>query len=60
MYPGDASQVTSLPVFIQNIFNFIPKTNYAFASLERHEVSEKWQSYHFGVEYLFKVHRSSF
>ncbi len=28
--------VTSLPVFIQNILNCVPKTNEAFTSLERH------------------------
>ncbi len=28
--------VTSLPVFIQNILNCVPKTNEAFTGLERH------------------------
>ncbi len=28
--------VTSLPVFIQNILNCVPKTNKAFTGLERH------------------------
>ncbi len=28
--------VTSLPVFIQNILNCVPKTNKAFMGLERH------------------------
>ncbi len=28
--------VTSLPVFIQNILHFVPKTNKAFMGLERH------------------------
>ncbi len=28
--------VTSLPVFIQNILNFVPKTSKAFTGLERH------------------------
>ncbi len=28
--------VTSLPVFIQNILNYVPKTNKAFMGLERH------------------------
>ncbi len=32
--------VTSLPVFIQNILNCVPKTNKAFTSLERH--GGKW------------------
>ncbi len=30
--------VTSLPVFIQNILNCVPKTNEAFTGLERHYV----------------------
>ncbi len=30
--------VTSLPVFIQNILNCVPKMNEAFTGLERHEV----------------------
>ncbi len=47
-YPGDTFQdldsviylavngtVTSLPVFIQNILNCVPKTNKAFTGLER-------------------------
>ncbi len=32
--------VTSLPVFIQNILNCVPKTNEAFTDLERH--GGKW------------------
>ncbi len=32
--------VTSLPVFIQNILNYVPKTNKAFMGLERH--GGKW------------------
>ncbi len=32
--------VTSLPVFIQNILNYVLKTNEAFTGLERHE--GKW------------------
>ncbi len=28
--------VTSLPVFIQNILNCVPRTNNAFTGLERH------------------------
>ncbi len=32
--------VTSLPVFIQNILNWVPKTNDAFTGLERH--GGKW------------------
>ncbi len=28
--------VTSLPVLIYNIFNYIPKTNKAFTGLEQH------------------------
>ncbi len=32
--------VTSLPVFIQNILNCVPKTNEAFTGLERH--GGKW------------------
>ncbi len=32
--------VTSLPVFIQNILNCVPKTNKAFTGLERH--GGKW------------------
>ncbi len=32
--------VTSLPVFIQNILNWVPKTNKAFTGLERH--GSKW------------------
>ncbi len=55
-YPGDAfhtfidldsviyyavnGTVTSLPVFIQNILNCVPKTNEAFTGSERHE--GKW------------------
>ncbi len=31
------SQLTSLPVFIQNILNSVPKTNKAFTGLERYE-----------------------
>ncbi len=43
--------VTSLPVFIQNILNCVPKTNEAFTGLERH--GGKWLMtifFHFGVE----------
>ncbi len=32
--------VTSLPVFIQNILNYVPRTNEAFMGLERH--GGKW------------------
>ncbi len=32
--------VTSLPVFIQNILNYVLKTNEAFTGLERHGVSD--------------------
>ncbi len=32
--------VTSLPVFIQNILNCVPRTNEAFMGLERHGVSD--------------------
>ncbi len=32
--------VTSLPVFIQNILNCVPRTNEAFTDLERH--GGKW------------------
>ncbi len=32
--------VTSLPVFIQNILNCVPKMNEAFTGLELHEVSD--------------------
>ncbi len=32
--------VKSLPVFIQNILNCVPKTNKASAGLERHGVSD--------------------
>ncbi len=69
-YPGDAfhtfqdldsviylavnGTVTSLPVFIQNILNCVLKTNEAFTGSERHGVSDKWQNFHFGVEYHFK------
>ncbi len=31
--------VTSLPVFIQNILNCVPKTNEAFTGLEQHGVN---------------------
>ncbi len=56
-YPGDAfhtfmdldsaiylavnGTVTSLPVFIQNILNFVLKTNEAFTGSERH--GGKWK-----------------
>ncbi len=66
-YPGDAfhtfldldsviylavnGKVTSLPVFIQNILNCVLKTNEAFMGL----VSDKWQDFHFGVEYPFNT-----
>jgi len=33
--------VTSLPVLIQNILNYVTKTNKAFTGLERHGVSKK-------------------
>ncbi len=42
--------VTSLPVFIQNILNCVPKTNKAFTGLERHGVSDSLQNFHFGVQ----------
>ncbi len=42
--------VTSLPGFIQNILNCVPKTNKAFTGLERHGVSDLWLHFHFGVE----------
>ncbi len=32
--------VTSLPVFIKNILNYVPKTNVAFMELERY--AGKW------------------
>ncbi len=37
IYYAVSGTVTSLPVFIQNILNCVPKTNKAFTSLERHE-----------------------
>ncbi len=46
--------VTSLPVFIQNILNCVLKTNKAFTGSNDMGVSEKWQNFHFGVEYPFK------
>ncbi len=69
-YPGDAfhtfmdldsaiylavnGTVTSLPVFIQNIWNCVLKTNEAFNDMG---VSEKRQNFHFGVEYPFNVQK---
>ncbi len=47
--------VTSLPVFIQNILNCVPRTNEAFTGLERHE----WlmmEKNNFGVAYPFNVY----
>ncbi len=35
-YLGVNGTVTSLPVLIQNILNYVPKTNKAFTGLERH------------------------
>ncbi len=42
--------VTSLPVFIQNILNCVPKTNEAFTGLERHGGKRLMTKFHFGVE----------
>ncbi len=56
IYLADNGTVTSLPVFIQNILNYVLKTNEAFTGLERHGVSEKQQHFYFGVEYPFKLH----
>jgi len=42
--------VSSLPVFIQNILNCVPKMNDAFTGLEQYGVSDKWQHFHFRVE----------
>ncbi len=44
--------VTSLPGFIQNILNCVPKTKFLWVWNDM-GVSEKLQNYHFGVEYLF-------
>ncbi len=52
IYLADNGTVTSLPVFIQNILNYVLKTNEAFTGLG---VSEK-QHFYFGVEYPFKLH----
>ncbi len=41
---------TSLPVFIQNILNWVPKMNNAFTGLEQHGVSDYWLNFHFAVE----------
>ncbi len=44
--------VTSLPVFIQNILNCVPKTNEAFTGLERH--GDKWLMIKFSY-YTFQI-----
>ncbi len=38
IYLSDNGTVTSLPVFIQNILNCVPKINKAFTGLEQHGV----------------------
>ncbi len=47
--------VTSLPFFIQNILNCVPKTNKAFMGSEWHEGKWKIKIFHFGVGYPFKA-----
>ncbi len=39
------SEWDSHKVFIQNIFNYVPKMNKAFTGLEGH--GRKWQHFHF-------------
>ncbi len=39
--------VTSLPVFIQNILNCVPKTNEAFTGLEQHGVNSLMTTFSF-------------
>ncbi len=50
--------VTSLPVFIQNILNCVPKMNKAFMGLERHEGKWLMTKIYFGAEYPFNINGS--
>ncbi len=49
--------VTSLPVFIWNILNCVPKTNQAFMELERH--AGKWIMFILGWSNPLKLERST-
>ncbi len=51
--------VTSLPDFIQNILNCVPKMNKAFMGLERHgDFYSSDFNFYFGAEYSFNINGS--